>query len=76
MSSSLSPHPSSRGHGTRGRGVAAAVATALLVLAPETRVVSNMFNMGDWKPDAHDRVEFRNIYLWIVPSVLPQPGGT
>src|SRR5579863_10155267 len=45
-------------------------------LKPGTRIVSNTFKMGDWKPDqevtvqgTNDKTPFsRNLYLWIVPS--------
>lgn len=37
-------------------------------LAPGSRVVSHVFDLGEWKPDARDVVENRNVYLWIVPA--------
>ena len=46
-------------------------------LKPGTRIVSNTFDMGDWKPDKKqmlddaDEEEFslsRKFYLWIVPQ--------
>jgi len=37
-------------------------------MTPGTRVVSHAFNMDDWKPDAHDSVDGRNVYMWIVPA--------
>lgn len=37
-------------------------------MAPGSRVVSHAFTMGDWKPDGHEIVDSRNIYLWIVPA--------
>lgn len=40
----------------------------LTELAPGTRIVSHAFTIGDWRPDAHEVVEGRNIYLWIVPA--------
>jgi SAM-dependent methyltransferase len=42
----------------------------LLQLRPGTRIVSNSFDMGDWKPDATKVVEGRTVYFWTVP-----PGG-
>jgi SAM-dependent methyltransferase len=44
-------------------------------LKPGTRIVSNTFDMGDWKPDKEATVEgteegayfSRKIYLWVVP---------
>jgi hypothetical protein len=50
----------------------------LLELKPGTRLVSHDFDMGDWKPDSHVRMDsqekFRgtggqsDIYFWIVPA--------
>lgn len=47
----------------------------ILDLAPGTRVVSNIFDMGDWEADEVAKVEdgdyyFRNhtVHLWIVPA--------
>ncbi|HLK68649.1 MAG TPA: methyltransferase domain-containing protein [Bryobacteraceae bacterium] len=37
-------------------------------LKPGTRIVSNSFDMGDWKPDKEDHVEGRHLYLWSVPA--------
>jgi SAM-dependent methyltransferase len=37
-------------------------------LRPGTRVVSHAFSMGDWKPDGHSEVGYRQVYLWIVPA--------
>src|SRR5690606_1808596 len=39
-------------------------------LAPGTRVVSNSFDMGDWRPDVHDTSARSSggILLWIVPA--------
>ncbi len=37
-------------------------------LKPGTRVVSHAFSMGDWKPDGHSEVGYRQVYLWIVPA--------
>ncbi len=44
-------------------------------LKPGTRIVSNTFDMGDWKPDKEDGLtdvdDFslsRKFYLWIVPE--------
>lgn len=37
-------------------------------LAPGTRVVSHAFDMDDWEPDARDRVNGQQAYLWIVPA--------
>lgn len=49
-------------------------------LKPGTRVVSNTFDMGDWKPDEQTTVEgtpedslfSRKLYLWIIPRDGPQ----
>ena len=45
----------------------------LLNMAPGTRVVSNSFDMGDWKPDetAHvdnDCTGYCRAFLWIIPA--------
>lgn len=40
----------------------------LAELKPGTRIVSNTFDMGDWKPDRTEEVENRTIYLWTVPK--------
>jgi hypothetical protein len=50
----------------------------LLDLKPGTRIVSHDFSMGDWKPDAYERVYSREkytgaggeseIYFWVVPA--------
>ena len=37
-------------------------------LQPGTRVVSHAFDMGDWKPDHHAEVGFRQVFMWIVPA--------
>jgi SAM-dependent methyltransferase len=35
-------------------------------LRPGTRVVSNRFDMGDWMPDAQEKVEGRRVFLWRI----------
>lgn len=50
----------------------------LLELKPGTRLVSHDFDMGDWKPDSHIKMEAQDkyggaggqsdIYFWIVPA--------
>src|SRR5512145_2263653 len=45
----------------------------ILGLRPGTRVVSNSFDMGDWKPDETTKVTrgctgYCTVYLWIVPA--------
>jgi precorrin-6B methylase 2 len=40
----------------------------LAELRPGTRVVSHAFHMGGWRPDRHEKVEGRDVYLWIVPA--------
>jgi precorrin-6B methylase 2 len=37
-------------------------------LKPGTRVVSQTFDMGDWKPEKEEMVEGYNIYLWTIPA--------
>jgi trans-aconitate methyltransferase len=36
-------------------------------LKPGTRIVSQSFDMGDWKPVEHRVVDGADVYLWIVP---------
>jgi precorrin-6B methylase 2 len=36
-------------------------------LKPGTRVVSNMFDMGDWKPDRTINIGNGTAYLWTIP---------
>jgi len=40
----------------------------LAELKPGTRIVSNTFDMGEWKPEKTQEVEGRNIYLWTIPK--------
>ena len=44
----------------------------ILDLKPGTRIVSNTFDMGDWKPDETARLPGCNswctAHLWIVPA--------
>lgn len=46
----------------------------LAQLKPGTRVVSYIWDMGDWKPDAQipAGIGDRNIYLWRIPERLPR----
>lgn len=47
-------------------------------LRPGTRIVSNTFDMGDWKPDKETEVLGRHIYFWVVPrntKANGPPGG-
>ena len=37
-------------------------------LKPGTRVVSNLHDMGEWKPDKQIKVDGHPIYLWIIPA--------
>jgi precorrin-6B methylase 2 len=37
-------------------------------LKPGTRVVSHAFNLGDWQPDNHASVGYRQVYMWTVPA--------
>ena len=39
----------------------------LAELKPGSRVVSNTFGMGDWKPDKSEDIDGRKIMLWTVP---------
>lgn len=40
----------------------------ILGMKPGTRVTSHQFDMGDWEPDQHLKVETRDAYVWIVPA--------
>jgi SAM-dependent methyltransferase len=40
----------------------------LAQMRPGSRVVSNSFDMGDWRPDQQRAVEDTKIFLWIVPA--------
>ncbi len=43
-------------------------------LKPGTRVVSYIWDMGDWAPVKQIKVDDRrSVYLWIVPSGSPAP---
>jgi precorrin-6B methylase 2 len=41
-------------------------------LKPGSRVVSHAFSMGDWKPDVHELVDGRSVYLWTIPAKKAQ----
>ena len=50
----------------------------LAELRPGTRIVSNTFDMGDWKPDQEINLDGRRILLWTVPAsgaARPRPGS-
>ena len=40
----------------------------LAELQPGTPVVSNSFEMGDWKPDSAVLMGERYVYLWVIPA--------
>ncbi len=40
----------------------------ILGMKPGTRVTSHQFDMGDWEPDQHLKVEYRDAFVWIVPA--------
>ena len=40
----------------------------LLALAPGTRVVSNAYDMGDWRPDARIDEAGERAFYWVVPA--------
>jgi SAM-dependent methyltransferase len=43
----------------------------ILGMKPGTRVVSNLFDMGDWEPDRILRIPDQNpVFVWIVPAVV------
>ena len=37
-------------------------------LKPGTPVVSHDFDMGEWEPEQHVRLEDDDVYLWIIPA--------
>lgn len=37
-------------------------------MAPGTRIVSNSFDTGEWRPDRKDEVAGRSLFLWVVPA--------
>ncbi len=37
-------------------------------LKPGTRIVSNTFDMGDWKPEKQTEVNGRRLYFWTIPA--------
>ncbi|HEX7044459.1 MAG TPA: methyltransferase domain-containing protein [Burkholderiales bacterium] len=47
----------------------------LAELRPGTRIVSHLWDLGDWKPDAVRQVGRRTIYLWHVPPRSEPPAG-
>lgn len=40
----------------------------LTTLEPGSRVISHRYKMGGWVPDESAEVDFRMIYMWIVPA--------
>jgi SAM-dependent methyltransferase len=40
----------------------------ILSMKPGTRVVSNAFDMGDWKPDDRIEADGSSGYYWVVPA--------
>ena len=42
----------------------------ILKMKPGTRVTSHAFDMGDWEPDQHLKIESRDAYVWIVPAAV------
>jgi len=40
----------------------------LLAMRPGTRVVSHLWDMGEWEPDESLRVEQAEAFLWVVPA--------
>ena len=37
-------------------------------LKPGTRIVSNTFDMGDWKPEKQTEISGRRVYFWTIPK--------
>ena len=44
-------------------------------LKPGTRIVSHVFNMGDWKPEQTIFVNASSIHIWTVPADKKIPTG-
>jgi SAM-dependent methyltransferase len=42
----------------------------LAEMRPGARVVSEDFDMGDWRPTAHQRVGETDLFMWIIPAQL------
>lgn len=42
----------------------------ILDMKAGTRVVSHAFHMEDWKADAFEQSDFRQIFFWIVPAKI------
>jgi hypothetical protein len=40
----------------------------ILAMAPGTRVASHQFSMGEWEADQSADIQYRNVYLWVVPA--------
>ncbi len=40
----------------------------VLNLKPGTRIVSHDFDMGDWKADKIEKLDYKTVYFWVVPS--------
>ena len=49
--------------------------TLLLQLDPGDRVVSHDFGMGSWTPDRVEKMNGSTLYLWTIPSQLPDSLG-
>jgi len=37
-------------------------------MRPGSRLVSNAFDMGDWRPDVTSNVLAQRVYLWVIPA--------
>ena len=40
-----------------------------------TRIVSHAFDMGDWQPEKHVKVDGRDVYFWTVNDAARQKFG-
>lgn len=40
----------------------------VLNLKPGTRIVSHDFDMGDWKADKVEKIDYKTVYFWVVPA--------
>jgi SAM-dependent methyltransferase len=39
-------------------------------LKPGTRIVSNTYGMGEWRPDDMGRVHIKMYYYWVIPATV------
>lgn len=44
-------------------------------MKPGTRIVSHAFDMGDWQPEKHVKVDGRDVYFWTVNDLARKKFG-